>query len=208
MKKVLAVLLAALMAFTTLGMFAYAEPVVDDVFTLDMALDIAEGLKDGTGMIPTVLVFNPGSAKLGTVPMGQQYYITAGRNKGCYAIVDANFNVGNYVQLPYIKDAGDGMAANWLVQTAGIEGAGRTFANGSMFEIPPMITVDKDGNIVPKAQEDNYIVFYANLVPNESTPVIEKILNIFYKVIKVLFGEELAYKLAQMVLQFGIVIED
>lgn len=201
MKKVLAVLLAALMMFTTLGMFGYAEtPVVGDKFTLDDALNIAKGYADADGSttIPTVLVFNTGAADIGTVPMGNQYYINDGRNKYSYVIVDSNFNVGSYVQLPYIKNAGDGMSANWLVQSG--PDAGRTFAQGSLYEIPD--------EMLALPQSSNYIVFYAQLVPNETTPVIEKILNIFYKVVKVIFGPELALKLAGLVKEFGIVITE
>ena len=63
MKKVLSILLAALMAFSAFGMFSFAaDPEIsEDVFTLKNALDIAASMKNGEQDIaPTVLVFNPG----------------------------------------------------------------------------------------------------------------------------------------------------
>lgn len=203
MKKVLSILLAALMAFSAFGMFSFAaDPEIsEDVFTLKNALDIAASMKNGEQDIaPTVLVFNPGSAKLGTVYMGQVYYINAGANKGCYALIGENFVAGNHVQLPAIKDAGDGMAANWMVQTNITGEQGRTYGSASDFTIPR--------EMENRAPADNYIVFYANLTPNEQTPVIAKIMNIFYKIIKVLFGQDLANKFGELMLEFGVEIED
>ncbi len=202
MKKFLAVFLAALMMFTTFGVLSYAgEPVVqDEALTLDEVLDIAASYEDTEGMIPTVLVFNTASAKMGTVPRGKMYYITSGRNKGSYALIDENFVIGEFVQLPYIKDAGEDMTANWLLQT-GIEGvpSGTTFAQGSMFEIPK--------GIAGLPQGSNYITFYANIVPAEKSSVLAKVFTVFYKILKVIFGDEFAYKFAELLYQFGVVIE-
>lgn len=199
MKKFLAVLLAALMMFTTLGMFSFAEDVSG--FTLNDALAKAQLYADANDVAPTVLVFNTGSAKLGSVYQGQVYEITAGPNTGCYALVSANFFAKNHVQLPAIKDAGDGMAANWIIQTNVGGEQGRTYGSGSDFIVP-----EEMYERAQTAPLDNYIIFYAQLVPNETTPTIAKIINIFYKVIKVLLGEELANKLALLVSEFGISI--
>ncbi|MGN1117379.1 MAG: hypothetical protein ACI4RU_02100 [Acutalibacteraceae bacterium] len=206
MKKVLSILLAALMAFSTFGMFSFAaDPEIsEDVFTLQDALDIASSMKNGEkDVAPTVLVFNTGSAKLGTVYMTPQvYYINAGANKGCYALISEAFAPGNAVQLPAIKDAGDGMAANWMVQT-NISEQGRTYGSASTFVIP--LEMEERAKADPNS---NYIVFYATLTPNEQTPTIAKIMNIFYKIIKVLFGQDLANKFGELMLEFGIEIED
>ncbi|MGN0444578.1 MAG: hypothetical protein ACI4F5_08195 [Acutalibacteraceae bacterium] len=205
MKKVLSILLAALMAFSAFGMFSFAaDPVVpEEGITLKYVLAVADSMK-GTesenDCAPTVLVFNPGSAKLGDVYMGEAYYITAGINKGCTAIVSSGFAPGNFVQLPSIKDAGEGMTANWMVQTGGLSETGKIFAQASMFEIPK--------EMADRAQTDNYIVFYAALTQNPSTPTIAKIMNIFYKIIKVLFGQDLANKFGELMLEFGVAIED
>lgn len=193
------------MTFSTFGMFSFAaDPEIsEDVFTLRDALNIAASMKNGDQDItPTVLVFNPGSAKLGTVYMGQVYYINAGANKGCYALIGENFVAGNHVQLPAIKDAGEGMAANWMVQTNIPGEQGRTYGSASDFTIP---RAENGWNPV---DSDNYIVFYANLTPNEQTPTIAKIMNIFYKIIKVLFGQDLANKFGELLLEFGVAIED
>lgn len=198
MKKVLAIFLAALMMFATLGMTSFAADVVEDKFTLKDALAIAASYADDDGTAPTVLVFNTGAAKLGTTYQGAVYQITAGANNGCFALISETFFAGNPVQLPNIKDAGDGMAANWTVLTDGIATTGNTYGSGSLYKIPDMSE---------RTADDNYIVFYAQLTPNETTPVIAKIMNIFYKVIKVLFGEQLAAKFEEVMLEFGVVIE-
>ena len=198
MKKVLAIFMAALMMFATLGMTSFAADVVEDTFTLNDAITIAASMTDETGTAPTVLVFNTVSAKLGTTYQGQVYQITGGANKGCYALISETFVPGNVVQLPNIKDAGDGMAANWTVLTAELEDTGRTFGSGSIFVIPDMSD---------RAPADNYIVFYAQLTPNETTPVIAKIMSIFYKVIKVLFGEDLANKFLNILFELGLEVE-
>ena len=194
MKKVLAILLAALMMFTTFGMFSYAADVSEDTFTLQDAIALAEGMKDVGGNKPVVLVFDTASAKLGTVFQGNEYYINSGALSGCWALVSPTFVPERSVQLPNIKDAGDEMAANWLLETA-VEEQGRTYASGSLIKITQQM-VDKE-----------YIVFRAQLVANEQTPVIAKILNIFYKIVKVLFGEQLAIKFQELCLEFGVVIE-
>lgn len=203
MKKVLAILLAAMMAFSAFGMVGFAaDPEIsdDDVMTLEKVLQIADGMKDATGLCPTVLVFNVGSCKLGSVYQNPTiYYINAGANRGCYAMVSESFVAGNHVQLPAIKDAGDGMAANWMVQTNVAGEQGRTYGSASDFTVPREM---KD-----RPQTENFIVFYAQLVPNEQTPVIAKIMNIFYKIIKVLFGQELADKFGELMLEFGVAIE-
>lgn len=199
MKKVLAIFMAALMMFAAFGSTISAADYVEEAFTLNDALDIAKTMKDATGTVPTVLVFNTVSAKLGTTYQGQVYPITAGANKGCYALIGETFVPGNIVQLPNIKDAGDGMAANWTVLTANLDETGRTYGSGSVFVIPDM----KD-----RAEADNYIVFYAQLTPNETTPVIAKIMGIFYRVLNVLFpGSGIAEKFLEMLAGLGLEVE-
>lgn len=206
MKKVLSILLAVLMTFSTFGMFSFAaDPEIsDDVFTLQDALNIAASMKNGDqDVAPTVLVFNTGTAKLGTVYMSPQvYYINAGANKGCYALASESFAPNNPVQLPATKDAGDGMTANWTVQT-NISEQGRTYAQSSTFIIP--LEMEERAKADPNS---NYIVFYATPTANEQTPTIAKIMNIFYKIIKVLFGQDLANKFGELMLEFGVAIED
>lgn len=203
MKKILAIFLAALMMFSTFAMVSSAAIIKEDAVTLQNILDlVAEKWTkydgDGKAYKPVVLIFDPGSAKMGTVHEGDLYYITAGPNSGMCALISENFVAGHRVQLPNIKDAGDGMAANWFLETAdvGIDDIGsRTYANGSVFTISNAMAA-KD-----------YIVFYAQLTVNEETPVIATIMNVFYKIIKIIFGEQLAAKFEEIMLEFGVVIE-
>lgn len=208
MKKILAIFLAALMMFTTFGMVSSAAEVTGGEFKLEDALAIAAGWADADdpSFKPIVLVFDPGSAKMGTIYEGDLFKITSGPCRGMYALVSESFTVKNRVQLPGIKDAGDGMAANWFLETElsvkdengnrkPIEIGSRTYASGSSITITePMM-------------EHDYLVFYAQQTVNEQTPIIATIMNIFYKVIKVIFGEQLAAKFEEIMLEFGVAIE-
>lgn len=194
MKKILAILLATLMMFSAFGAVSFAADVPATDVTLNDILAKAAEWTDSTGTKPVVLVFNPGTAKMGQIYEGDLWAITAGPNRGCYALIGENFVEGTYVQLPNIKDAGDGMAANWMVTTA-ISDQGRTYGSGTSFLITPEVA------------EHDYVVFYAQLTPNETTPVIATIMSIFYKVINVLFGSDLANKFLEVLAGLGLEIE-
>lgn len=188
------------MAFTTFGVIGFAETPDGSAVTLQSVLEYAqEKYHDDDGKAPVVLLFDTGEAKLGTVHQGEVFQITAGPNTGCYAIVSPIYFPDKRAQLPNIKDAGDGMAANWMLQSNVGGELGRTYGPGSSYIIPLEM---KDRALV-----DNYIVFYATLVPNEQTSTITKIMGIFYKVIKVLLGEELADKFLNLLSELGLVVE-
>lgn len=203
MKKVLAVFLAALMMFATFGMTSFAEDVVEidptEPETLDEILDyVAARWTDSTGTVPTVLVFNPNTAKVGMAYEGKTFPIKSGKNKGCTALVGENFVPGNPVQLPNVKNAPDGYAGSWRVLTEGIESSGRTYGSGSIYVIPEAMK--------ERVQANNYIVFYAEFSPNEETSVLSKIMGIFYKVISVL-SQDLADQFYNMLVKLGLEIE-
>ncbi len=145
-----------------------------------------------------VLVFDFANGKVGTIYEGDVYYIASGANAGCYALVSEKFVPGNYVQLPGIKDASDGMKADWTVTTAVANvdiGTGRAFASGSLYQISPDFT-------------GNQINLRATETPQETTSTFTKIMAIFYKVIKVLFGDALAQRFLGIFSEFGLDLDD
>lgn len=199
MKKVLSVLLAALMMFATFGMTCFADEATDGQVSIKLedALAYAQTLATADGTIPTTLVFEQTYFKVGSYYNGKYFNINDGPYAGCVAIVYSAAYPERTVQLPATKDAPEGNAGAWVVRSSGTEFAKR-YTSGDDFKIP----VD----MKEKAAEDNYIVFGNLLVPSEQTPTISKIFGIFFKIIRVIAGDEVANKFMNLLAQLDIVI--
>lgn len=200
MKKVLAVFLAAVMMISTLGIIGFAVDAKG--FTLDDAFAKANAYASG-GKSPTVLIFDTGSVNLGTVPQGAAYKITEGAYTGCHAVIISTAFPENYVQLPYTSNAGDGQAANWMLLTKfNDETVPEKIIQGELFKIPASMA-DKNAT----GNTDNIIVFRAVTTANETTPVINKIFTVFYKIIKVLISDDLANQFYNVLKELGIELD-
>ncbi len=179
MKKVISVVLAMLMLFACFGMVGTAEDATTDEVKVVTASDPS----------CVSLVFNYLSYDKGTVYSGKDEVINSGSNQGCVVIRDANYQPGNFVQLPEIKNPPEGYAGGWFLASAEATGAasGNTYACGSLYQIPK------------EAKKGEYIVFTAVVRPVETTSTIVKIVKVFAKVIGVLFGEDAANKFLDVI---------
>lgn len=184
MKKVISVFLAVLMLFGTLGVVGVAEDTTpkDDVYCSDPEC--------------VSLVFNYMGFEIGTVYMGDLEEVTAGPNTGCYVLRGSKyFSEGNFIQLPEIKNTGDGTYGVWYlasITTAGAAMQGQTLSGGSYYQIPAT------------AANGDYIVFIAQSKPIEQTSTFGKIATILVKIVKILLGDTLANKLVEMLVEMGV----
>lgn len=172
MKKVISVVLAMLMLFACFGMVGTAG---------DATADTTEKVVTASDPGCVSLVFNLAGYEMGTVYGGcEPEVINQGYNKGCVVVRGDLYHQNNMVQLPEIKNPPEGYAGGWYLSSNVATGSvgGVTYACGSMYQIPGTVN---DGE---------YIVFTATTRPIETTSTIVKIVNVFAKVINVLFGKE------------------
>ncbi len=187
MKKVISVFLAVLML---LGTFGIVGTAAEDTAT--------EEKVSCSAPYCVSLVFNYMSYQVGTVHMGNLQKVTEDPNKGCYVLRDTSgFTAGNFVQLPEIKNTGDGTYGVWYMASQGVPGEpyGYTLSGGSLYQIPNT------------AANGEYVVFLAQARPIEQTNTLSKIMQIFAKIIGVLFGTELQGKFIELLAGLGVDME-
>lgn len=174
MKKVIATLLAAIMLISSFAVMASAL-----------------SFEQFKAMYPdkVIFVFDPASFTMGTRYQGDLQKIDEGDiYKGMYALSGVEFDPDRYIQLPGTKTSDDAVTANWALYSdpRDDEGnrllpTGSTYAAGSVFHIPNN-----------KALIGQVIYFRAEQTAVEKESVLGKILVVFAKIIKALFGEDTA----------------
>ncbi|MBQ6872939.1 MAG: hypothetical protein IJO24_01390 [Clostridia bacterium] len=187
MKKVISVFLAVLML---LGSFGIVGTAADETTAPEKVSCSAPYCVS--------LVFNYMSYQVGTVYMGNLQKVTEDPNKGCYVLRDTSgFTCGNFVQLPEIKNTGDETYGVWYVASTTVPGEaiGYTLSGGSYYQIPDT------------AENGEYVVFLAQAKPIEQTSTLAKIMQIFAKIIGVLFGTELQGTFVELLASLGIDME-
>ncbi len=188
MKKVISVFLAVLMLFCSLGIVGTAtEDTTTDTTKVSCSAPYCVSL-----------LFNYMSYQVGTVYMGELNRVTEDPNKGCYVLRDTSgFTAGNFVQLPEIKNTGDGTYGVWYVASTTVPGEaiGYTLSGGSYYQIPDTAT------------NGEYVVFLAQAKVIEQTSTFATIAQVFAKIIGILFGSSLQATFIEILTELGVDME-
>ncbi len=213
MKKLLAVFMAVMMAFSFCAFSVSAEettapttPATPEIeanwaigseHTFDEVLNkVKSEISNGV-----ILLFGYGEFKPDVFDTGTDGYwvkITGNAFAGYYALFGNSYIKGARIKLPTIADAPDGYAGHWNVSgatTAAGTTGGSDYAGGGMYTISD------------KAEQGSYIFFNAEKTEVEQTPTIVKVMSIFAKIIKILFGgdENVIYKaFLDILAEFGV----
>lgn len=197
MKKILAVFLAALMAFSFCAFGASAE-ILDDSVGGTGTFD--EIKADAVELGGVILLFNFGSGAVGTFDlqgMGRWKRIVGPEFQGYYALYGSITHPGNQVKLPTIKDVDEGFSGNWYCSSSTMA-AGKEYQTGITFAAGGAYTIPKE------AAAGEYIIFNAQLTERTQTPTINKIFAIFVKIIETLLGGDLANTFKGLLADLGI----
>ena len=183
MKKIIATLLAAILMISSFAVMSSA-----------LTLEEFQAKYDPTSEQVTFLFDTAGVCSMGTLHQGRMEKIDDGNYKNMYAVTAEEFRPDRYVQLPGSICTVDGYAANWnlvsdLRDSSGnaLLPTGATYPSATVFQIPNK--AELAGRI---------ILFRAQITPVETESVLGKILVVFAKIIKALFGEDTARSFLQV----------